>query len=218
MNFIFKSVLVGAALCSFASGVARAEVFVYESDKGDYSMSYPDSWAVTENLQPDDQLTITGPGVNDYATCRVRQREDKRFLIYPVEYSSDIQRAAYSRKFWDEYLGEYEDVVVDAFKDESGLGRGFASTAEVTFKTVAGTPVRKRGIMFGTVYHDKAYIVECASEQTLYDKWRPVFLSIIKSIDFEKKIHEFPTGEYRNFKADPAVTIYGPKNHDLYTF
>jgi hypothetical protein len=150
--------------------------------------------------------------------CRVRQREDRRYVIFPVEYSSAIQRAAFSRKFWDEYLGEYDDVIVDAFKDDSGVGRAFASTAEVSFMTPEATKIRKRGIVFAGVYNDRLYIVDCSSEQTVYAKWRPVFLSIIKSVETTKTIHEFPTGEYRGFLGDDEVTIQGPRVQDVYKF
>ncbi len=220
MHFVLKSILVGAVMCSaaFSFSQVRAEVFVIEDQQNSFSLSFPDSWATTTNQKPDDKLTIAGPGVNDYAVCRVRVRQDKRYAIYPVAFSDPVQKVAYSREFWTDYLGEYEDIIVDAFKDESGVGKAFASTAEASFMSTDGTPVRKRGIMFAGLYFDRAYIVDCSSEQTLYDKWRPQFLSIIKSVDFSKMIHEFPNGDYRKFQEDPEVKIQGPAVLDVYKF
>lgn len=218
MNFFAKTTLLSAVLAALLISPARAEVFVLEDDVNGFSLSIPDSWAKITNQKPDDKLTIAGPGANDYATCRVRVREDRRFLIYPRIFADPVQQVAYSREFWNDYLGEYEEITVDAFKDDSGVGKAFASTAEASFMSTDGTPVRKRGIMFAGLYNDRAYIVDCSSEQTLYDKWRPVFLSIIKSVDFEKTIHEYPDGHYRNFNTDKEVTIQGPGIIDVYKF
>jgi hypothetical protein len=218
MHFVFKTILVGAALCSMAVSTARAEIFYIEDQDDRFSISFPDLWAKVENQKPDDKLTIAGPGVNDFATCRVRVREDKRFLIYPREYASEIQRTSFTRDFWTDYLGEYDELTVDAFKDDSGVGKSYASMAEVSFMTAEGSLVRKRGLMFAGLYHDRAFIVDCSSQASLYEKWRPVFLSIIKSVDMSKVIFETPAGYYRDFLADPENTIEGPKKLDAYKF
>jgi hypothetical protein len=64
--------------------------------------------------------------------------------------------------------------------------------------------MRKRGLMFASLYHDKAYIVDCSAEESVYEKWRPAFMGVVKSVDFEKVVHELPSGNYRNFMAGPA--------------
>lgn len=218
MQFLYKSVLVGAALCSVAFTSAKAEVFQLSDTEGQFSLTVPDTWSQANNQKADDRITVEGPGANDYAVCRVRVRNDERFKIFPQQYDSAVQRAGYSRKFWDLYLGEYEDVRIDAFKDEAGVGKAFASMAEVSYTTVDGTPVHKRGVMFGGLYEGGAYVVECSAEQSLYQKWRLEFLSIIKSVDMIKKDHEFRNGDYRKFNEDLDVNIHGPKVQDIYTF
>ena len=163
--------------------------------------------------------TLAGPGEPDFAMCRVRVREDRRFLIYPRKFADSIQKVGYSRDFWNKYLGEYDDVYVDDFREPTGLGKGFGSFTEATYTTAEGTIMRKRGLMFASLYHDKAYIVDCSAEESVYEKWRPAFMGVVKSVDFEKVVHELPSGNYRNFMADPQVVINGgPKKVDVYRY
>lgn len=219
MNFILKSFLVGAVLCSGVVSTARAEIFFVEDQTDKFSVAFPDLWAVTSNQKKDDKLTVSAPGDNALASCRVRVRDDRRFVIYPQHrFGSDIQKVAYSREFWDRYLGEYDEVTLDVFKDEAGLGRGHASMAEASYLTAEGTIARKRGIMFATLYNDRVYIVDCSAEESAYQKWRGDFLGIVKSIDFTKTIHELPTGNYRKFLNDAEVIIEGADELDVYRF
>ena len=97
---------------------------------------------------------------------------------------------AYSRNFWNTYLGDYDDVTVEAFKDHSALAQGYASMAEASYETAEGTPVRKRGIMFATLYHDRAYIADCSAEESVFHKWRPAFLSVIKSMEITSGVRQ----------------------------
>lgn len=218
MHSLIKTILIGASFCTLAASTARAEMFFYEDNDDNYTITFPDNWAIIDNQKPDDKLTIAGQGTYDYATCRVRVREDRRFVIYPGKFDSDVQKVAYSRDFWNTYLGEYNNVVVDAFKDSSGLGLGYASMAEASYETAEGPLVRKRGLMFASLYHDHLYAVDCSSEESVYQKWRPVFLSIVKSVDFEAVRHKDRSGHYRDFDQDPTLTIEGPTERDVYEF
>lgn len=216
MHSLLKSVLVGAAFCSMAVSSANAEVFFIE-DQGDrFTVSFPDTWQPVNNQKPDDKYTIAAPGKYDFATCRVRVREDRRFVIFPGKFDSDIQKVAYSREFWNDYLGEYDDIEVDVFKDEAGLGFGHASMVEASYDTAEGALVRKRGLMFASLYHDQLYVVDCSAEESVYQKWRQAFFGIVKSIDFKKVTHEHSNGHYRNFGGDADVEVNGPKEMDKY--
>ena len=156
MFSLSKSFCTGLALSALFTATfstyVQAESFFYEDRDEKFTLTFPDTWKRLTNQKPDDQITIAAPGVNDYATCRVRVRKDRRYVIYPGKFDSDIQKVAYSRDFWNGYLGEYDDVVVDTFKDHSGLGSGYASMAEATYDTAEGPLVHKRGIMFATLY------------------------------------------------------------------
>lgn len=211
MVFFKRSFILAAVLCFMGVGSAKAEIFFVEDQVNRFSLSFPDLWKTANNQKPDDKLTVVGPGEPDFAFCRVRVREDRRFLVYPRKYAGNIQKVAYSRDFWNRYLGEYDDVQVDNFNEPGGLGKGFGSFTEATYTTAEGTIMRKRGLMFASLYHDRAYIVDCSAEASVYYKWRPAFMSIVKSVDFEKIVHELPSGNYRNFLSDPEIVINGAK-------
>lgn len=218
MYKIVKPLLAAAFICSFSIAPVQAEQFFYE-DRGErFSITFPDTWKQVTNQKADDRLTVAGPGIYDYATCKMRTREDRRYVILPGKFDSDVQKIAYSREFWNDYLGDYDEIVVDIFKDDAGLGLGFASMVEASYETAEGPLVRKRGLMFATLYHDKLYIADCSAEESVYQKWRPAFLSIVKSIDFGLVRHGYAHGHYRNFIKDPKTVVEGQKKLDVYKF
>ncbi len=214
----FFFLAITAISCFSGLPQAKADVFYVEDQTNRFSITFPDTWAISSNQKPDDKLTILGPGENDFAVCRVRVRQDRRFLIYPRKFASNVQKVAYSRDFWNRYLGEYDNVSVDSFREPAGLGKGFGSFTEASYTTAEGSVVRKRGVMFASLYHDKAYIVDCSAEESVYSKWRPAFLNIVRSIDFEKVVYALPNGNYREFLNDPEVVINGEKKVDVYRY
>ena len=221
MNSLLKSLLFGAIVGISAFGSfsfdAKAEIFVVEDQDDRFSVSFPDTWAKVQNQKPDDKLTIAAQGVNEFVECRVRVRNEERYLIYPEKLAAEVQRQYISRDFWDLYLGEYDAVDVLRFKDDSGLGYGHASMVEAAYETADGKIVRKRGLMFASVYGSNLYILECSSEASVYDKWRPAFLGIVKSVDFERVSHPKREGHYRDFKGEEEqVDVLGPNELDEY--
>lgn len=192
-------------------------MFFYENNDERFTLTFPDTWKRVENQKPDDEITIAGPGDGAYVSCRMRVRKDRRFVVYPGKFDSDIQKVAYSGDFWDTYLGEYDQVVLDYFKDESGLGLGYASLAEVSYETVEGPILRKKAVIFASLYHDRAYIAECSAHESAFLKWHPVFLSIVKSVDFGKVRHPKRQGHYRTFTdKDEEIEVLGPEKLDGY--
>lgn len=218
MHSFFKSFLVGAAFCSMAISSASAEIFFVEDQNDRFTVAFPDSWKKIGNQKPDDKLTVVGPGENAFANCRVRVRSDRRYVIFPNKFGNAIQKVSFSKEFWNNYLGEYDDVSVEAFKDDAGLGRGHASVVEASYDTAEGPLVRKRGIMFASLYYDQLYIVDCSTEASVYPKWRSELLGIVKSVDFEKMQFEKSSGHYRDFQEDKPVEVAGPNELDVYKF
>lgn len=218
MRSVFKSFMIGAAacLCFMGASSAQAEVFFVEDQNDGFSVTFPDTWALTENQKADDKLTVTAPGTNALASCRVRVREDRRFLIYPpTKFSDAVQKVGFSKKFWENYLGEYDDVNVEFFKDEAGVGEAFASMVEASYTTATGTIAHKRGIMFAGLYRDNVYILDCAAQEDAYAKWRPDFMGIIKSVDMRQEVHQKSHGAYRDFNSDADIVIQGPKDERI---
>jgi len=220
MHFSLKSFLVGAILFSAAlsPSISKANMVFIEDQDDRFSISFPDTWKKVGNQKPDDKLTMLGQGENDFAVCRVRVRKDRRFVIYPSKFDSDIQQTSFSRDFWNDYLGDYNDVSVDVFRDEVGLGFGTASMVEASYETAEGAIVKKRGIMFASLYHDQLYVVDCSSEESVYPKRRTTFMSIIKSTDFTPVTSGRKNGYYRDFTGDAEVKVNGHKEFDAYKF
>ena len=212
---VLKSLLIATALFTTGISSARAEIYVWQDAVTDVSVTIPDTWLMVHNQNPDDEMTFFAPGENDHASCKLRVSQDRRFVIFPQRFSGPIQRKNVSREFWDDYLGEYDDAVLNSVTDNAALGRGFASFADASYITVAGPNVAKRSLMFASIYNDKAFVVECSAEEQAYDKWYNSFLSVAKSVNFRKEIHEFPSGHYRDFPNDKAVRIEGARPVDV---
>ena len=215
MRYLFKSFLLVFALYFLSILPAQADVFHWQDPVSKASMTVPDTWRQIHRQKPDDVVTFIAPGPSDYASCRLRVRQDRRFVIYPARFSDEVQRLHYAQEFWTDYLAMYEHVNVHKFHNDSGLGRGFASYVEASYVTTAGPKMQKRAIIFAALYRDKAYIAECSAEAHAYHKWHYPFYSVVKSVDFRKSVHEFPSGHYRNFSNDDALEVYGPGGEDV---
>lgn len=194
---------------------AEASVVVWQDPVTKLSASYPDRWEEQINIAPDDKLTVVAPGVGYLASCRLKVREDRRFVVYPVRYSDEIQRLHVSADFWAEYLNQYEDVTVHTIKDNAGLGRGFASFAEVSFTPAVGVRAEKRGVMLASIYNGKLFVAECSSKEEVFDVFSRSFMSFMKSVNFRKEHFEFPSGHYRHFLDDCPLRINGARDIDM---
>lgn len=183
-----------------APAPAHADYFVWQDAKSGLTMTFPDTWKMQSNQQPDDILTIQGPAIdNAQPLCRVRVRDDKRAMIFPPEYGRTVQKTFVSRKFWQDYLAAYDEYNTGPIY-EGGLGRGFASYTTASFIKRDGTVYQTRnGILFAAIYFDKLYIVDCSSLAGSFDLWVDMFRSIVKSVDFKKAHHERDYGDYANF-------------------
>lgn len=209
---LIASTLIFGGFSSVTS--AQAEVFYWEDAVTHMSLTYPDRWHVRHNQRQDDIYTVAAPGVNNHAQCRLRVRSDHRFAVYPEYLADEVARINYNREFWDDYLGEYENVNVHTVYEDAGLGRGFGSYAEASYTTAQGPKMDKRALMLVALYNNKAYIVECSAQAQNYPKWHSSFLSLIKSVDFRKEIHQAKNGFYRNF-YDGELRIRGQRDIDV---
>lgn len=212
---MIKRLAILTAILTFtAFAPARADYVVWEEPQSGMTMSYPDTWRMGSHRQPDEVFSIIAPSPsasNDDAVCRVRVREDKRFLIYPPHLAGDIQPVAYSEDFWRTYLNEYDNVDLYGFTDGAGLGRGFGSFAVAGFDGALFSPYgKRRGIAAASLYFGKVYVVDCSARAEVFEQWQPLFLSIIGSVDFKKAHHELTTGDYRNFLGDPGMQFKWP--------
>ena len=201
-----------------ACGCTRswAEIFRYQDPKSEFTLNYPDRWGRVHNQQPDDVVTIAAPDQDDFATCRMRVRDDNRFTIYPDRLADSVQKVHYSTDFWESYLGEYNDGILLSINDGAGLGRGYASIAEASYNGHVGYQGAKRAVMAVSPYYDKVYIFECSAREESFDRWLPGFTNIMRSVDFKKLMYGHPNGEYRDFISEGDVIVKGRKIQDTY--
>lgn len=188
---------------------AFADVFVYRDQQDRFTVSFADEWRVVSNQNADDALVVMAPG-NDEALCRMRVRDDRRYAIFPHRYRDEAQRIAYGHIFWDDYFTQYNNASIHGVSNYAGLGRGPASYAEAFF-TPVGSHTQKQAIAFASLFHNKAYIVECSSATYSFVRWKPHFLNFIKSVDFDETIFPYPSANYRNFMMDRKIEIRGDK-------
>lgn len=202
--FIFIVVLAMPTL-------ARADYFVWQDDKTGLTLTFPDTWKLQNNANPDTIATIAGPSDNAQPVCRVDARDDKRYMIFPVRYNDAVQKVAVSKPFWDKYLSQYDGYTLGGVYDDAGLGKGNASYAVASYKSTLGTVMQdRRAVMFASLYGNTLYVVECSALAHGYDRWEMDFRGIIRSIDFKKFYHELPTGEYANFLKDAEMYFWSP--------
>jgi len=194
---------------------AQAEIVHWQDPDTGVYLNYPDRWARVHNQKPDEILSVAAPGIGDFAGCRLRVRQDDRFLIYPREYAGNIQRTSYETAFWNDYLREHDEAGITSYS-HGGFGRGFGSVIEAGYRSAVGSKIWKRALIAAAPYYDKVYILECSAAVDAYPKWTVGFTNILRSVDFEKIIHDHPNGEYRRFTGDGELRIHGRKPKHLY--
>jgi hypothetical protein len=204
--------------CTLFAFPAKAEIYQWGNPNVTLSMTFPDDWRRTSGQQPGDMVTVVAPGDNDLASCRLRVSEDRRSVIFPREFANTVQHINYSRDYWDAYIGEYRAAMVNGYADDAGLGRGFATWADVSFISPAGTKAQMRGMVYATVYNDTAYVFECSAEASAYPKWYNRFLSVLKSVEMRPEYAKNVNGYYRKFQNDGKLLIHGEKNTDLFVY
>ncbi len=214
----FTKFLFIVTVLATVAAPARAEVFQWGDPDLNLSMTFPDTWRRVGNQQPDDVVTIAAPGSNDYATCRLRVSEDRRSVIYPREYAAAIQRKDYSFDFWEGYVGQYRAATINRVLDNASLGKEFASMADVSFISPAGPKVQMRGVMLAGVYNDHAYVAECSSEASVFEKWYRPFMGVIHSVDMRSEYTTTVNGGYRPFQKDGKWKIHAVQPQDLYFY
>lgn len=192
---------------------AKADIYIWEDAETNVKASFPDTWKLINNQDPNTILTVLAPDQETMPICRLKVKEDNRFRMYPVQFESEIQKVAYSNNFWDDYLHEqYADVQMPLQLDESGLGKSFASHALFNY---SGEPAEneefRQGIGFASHYFDFAVIAECTANQTGYPDWVPQFMQFFSSIDYPTVYGTHVNGEYRDFINNDAYTDPGLK-------
>ncbi len=203
--------------CLTMPSLADASVYVWQSKDQDFQFSVPDTWKMSHNQSADDMVTFIGPDIKSYPECIAKKRIDGRFLNYPYYLMDEVQKVHFSKKFWDEYVGIYDDAEI-TFIGQGGLGQATASFIHTEFTPAAGIEMRRKAIAFVTISKDNVYIMECSAEAGAFDRWRMPFFSVMKSAMF-KDIHTNNiNGHYRPAQDDADIIIRGRRDIDDFRY
>lgn len=197
---------------------AHAENFRWQDAQTHLALTYPEDWRSIANRQPDDILTLAAPDAANDALCRVRVREDRRYVIYPRKDARALQHLAYSRTFWDNYMGSYKDARLDSVQDDVGLGSAAASAAQWSFESEIPAAPRKQAMGMAGLYNDKGFIIDCSAAQNVFQTFKPQFAAIIDSVEMRAAYAPMPGGSYRDFRKDAPIRIHGRTPRDMYVF
>jgi hypothetical protein len=200
---------IGVLCAALSSAPALADTVVWKDPVFGFTMSYPDSWTLQTDDTPNTRLRVAGPLGQDRATCSMKVVADGRVQIYPKEQVDEAVVRDLNEDYWRTEAGQHDNAKITAFYAPAGLGaKGDATAVRVTFTESDGAKkVPMYGIMISSLYGDKRYVAACASKSEVYERWAPVFSSILDSVDFDSRYHPFPNGYYRDFLADPKLVL-----------
>jgi hypothetical protein len=216
-SFVFTFLTI--VLMFAFNGAARADYFLWEDSKTGLSFTFPDTWQVVQNADPEDLLTVMAPGGRGHAQCRIRSEIDGRYKIYPPRYDWAIQKIDFSFDFWNKYLKEYQNSEIVSIQNGAGLGRGYAGYAVAEYVgEVPGPEMRRKGLMFVSLYHDRQFVLDCSSHEDAFSRWKSLFLSVAGSVDYKKTHYEMTTGNYRNFLKDSDIILKGTEGEEVYSY
>lgn len=175
------------------------------------TITFPDTWKVQTDIGPYEVLTVEAPSDHANPVCKVTVQPDKRYVIFPPRLGKAVQKVAVSEPFWENYLADYDNYDIVRVYDGGGLGRWVASYAQAIYSRRDGTVYQqRRAIMFASLYNDTLYVVECSALNHAYENWQKNFMSVIKSVDFEKAYNELATGHYADFLRGANQYFWAP--------
>ncbi len=177
---------------------AQAHYWAWGDADYKYRLSFPDLWKEQGGLPADGRIKVMAPG-NDSAACIVFARTDKRFVIYPREYMVEVVANEIDWDYWEQAVANYNDLYF--YYDNFGsLGAGDARYTLVDYiDNTDKKLMRKRAMVYGTVYGDLHMMVHCSAAIKAFDKYAADFGQIADSIQFDPKYTPTYRGYYRDF-------------------
>lgn len=198
--------LMVLALAVYA-GQSLASVGIWKDPEMKYAFSFPASWQPQFVERGHLRYVVRAPKGSGVAECKVHARKDGRFVMHPFYDLPDVTREYINRDFFAQQFSEYHNVEIKK-SGYGGIGDAMAIHAVMDFVTeFDGEPHHMRGIVFATLYHDLEYVIHCYSSVDEYERWQPLLRSIVASTEFDKRYHELPIGDYRNFLADAGLRL-----------
>lgn len=190
----------------FISLPVQANTAFWEDPETHIRITYPFEWRIQNNGPSAEILHIRAPYNEDLAQCRLEAIEDRRFVIYPREILNEVNNRELADEYWETFVARFTNPNIKDLILDQGLAQGNATYALVDFTNSQAQPgVRMRGIYFASLYGDLNVNMGCAVEANKFDKWAPVFFSIVDTLEFPEKYNILRNGHYRNFFRDGVL-------------
>ena len=205
MKYVF------ALLLMFVAMPTRAEVFVWTDPKFDLTMAFPEDW-MRQTQTPDDlRLHVLAPQGTDLASCRIFASDDGRFLYVPPRGQHEVaqftQDSDTLRALLQNRMG-YSNARLIGYQNIGSLGKGPATVAMAQYsKTWNGKNHDMQSIQFGGYMNGMKTVYHCEALAQSWGRWQPIFMNILKSIDFPAQYGPVPQGYYRDFMSDGYVFL-----------
>lgn len=203
-----RNVFIAAGLATLVSLLpltAKADTFIWQDPKGDFTMSFPDTWRVQTPENANTYLRVAGPIAEEKPVCTMQVSHDGRALIYPKRLVDEAVVQYLNEEFFRDQIAQYANAQLTAYYAPASMGgKGDATAARFVYND-NGTPMY--GVMFASLYGDHLYLSSCASKLDSYNRWSSIFASILGSVELKDKYHPFPIGYYRDFLADPELAL-----------
>ncbi|MBU6474692.1 MAG: hypothetical protein KGL10_02330 [Alphaproteobacteria bacterium] len=203
---------MAVAVCTLlgaAAARATSDSFVWKDGTYGYTFSFPDSWGIQTKDTPYTRIRIAGPINDDLATCSIQAKKDGRLQIYPKRLMTQAVDETLDRAFWQRQVAQHDGAVIRKFIAPASLGgRGDATAIKETFIEDTGHGlVNMYGEQIASIYGNMRYVVGCSAKIDQYNKYAPVFASIMASIELSPRYAPFATGYYRDFLSDPQLAL-----------
>ena len=206
-----RKILLGIVIMmGFASPAqATSDSFVWKDSVNGFTFSFPDSWGLQTVDSPTTRVRIAGPLNQDFATCRIKAEKDGRLKIYPKHLMEEAVYETLDRNFWEREVADHQNANITDLRAPASLGgKGDATAIKESFVQDTGKgKINMYGERIASIYGDTRYVVSCSSKLDQFEKYAPLFATIMGSVDFDTRYHPFATGYYRDFLADPKLTL-----------
>jgi hypothetical protein len=195
---LILTLIIGLFAVSAMPSSAHAHYYAWNDGEMRFKMAFPDSWKEQGGLPKDGRIRVLAPG-GDGATCTIFAKQDKRFTIYPRDYMLDVVAQEIQWDYWEQAISNYDDLYF-YYDNYGALGGGDARYTLVDYIDRTSEPgIRKRALVFATLYGDLHMMTLCSSPIESFDDHVSDFGQITDSIQMDPKYTTNPRSYYRDF-------------------
>lgn len=197
--------------------LVEARHFVWRDPDFKIDVTYPDSWQAQGGLPGDGRYKVSAPG-QDEAQCLVFAKKDRRYVIYPRDYVTDILAQDMQWSYWEQAVASFDDLYF--YYDNFGALNGgparytLVDYIDRTAEKNNQPALRKRAWVYGAIAGDMHVNVHCSSTLAEFENYADDFSQIIDSIKFPAPYAATYNGDYRDVleknKTSYVTKIVGP--------